>query len=213
MTPLDRNATRSCAVPDSAADSAARARLIYVFHENTNFARHATGKSGVKSLVRPPRLGGEKVGLFSTRTPHRPNPIGLSLVRLDRVDAQVFPAPTFAGVALSALWRLSMKVHRLSPKGTLYLSGIDLIDRTPVLDVCVPAPSCAAPRRAAASGAALTARGTCAETRISPATTACPRATFASPSGLNLRRCRPLKPGPSAHGWACASRSGPHRML
>jgi len=117
VTPLDRNATRSCAVPDSAADSAARARLIYVFHENTNFARHATGKSGVKSLVRPPRLGGEKVGLFSTRTPHRPNPIGLSLVRLDRVDAQVFPAPTFSGVALSALWRLSMKVHPpLSPR-------------------------------------------------------------------------------------------------
>lgn len=81
--------------------------LIYIFHENTNFGRKAAGKAGVKSLVRPPRLGGEKVGLFSTRTPHRPNPIGLSLVRLDKVDAQ----------------------------GTLYLSGIDLIDKTPILDV------------------------------------------------------------------------------
>jgi len=76
--------------------------LIYVFHENTNLG----GKSQVKSKVRPPRLGGDKVGLFATRTPHRPNPIGLSLVKLDRVK-----------------------------DGVLYFSGIDLLDGTPILDV------------------------------------------------------------------------------
>ncbi|EOD19036.1 Nef-associated protein, partial [Emiliania huxleyi CCMP1516] len=35
-----------------------------------------------KSKVRPPRLDGAKTGLYSTRTPHRPNRVGLSLVRL-----------------------------------------------------------------------------------------------------------------------------------
>ena len=76
--------------------------LLYIFHENTNLG----GKSQVKSKVRPPRLGGEKVGLFATRTPHRPNPLGLSLVKLDRVV-----------------------------DGVLYLSGLDLLDGTPILDV------------------------------------------------------------------------------
>ena len=59
-------------------------------------------KSQVKSLVRPPRLGGDKVGLFATRTPHRPNPIGLSLVKLERIK-----------------------------DGVLYFSGIELLDGTP----------------------------------------------------------------------------------
>jgi len=76
--------------------------LIYIFHENTNLGT----KTQVKSKVRPPRLGGEKVGLFSTRTPHRPNPIGLSLVRLQKIE-----------------------------KGVLHFSGLDLIDGTPILDV------------------------------------------------------------------------------
>jgi diaminopimelate decarboxylase len=58
--------------------------------------------------VAPPRLGGAKVGVFSTRSPHRPNPIGLSVCRVLSVDA--------AGRAL-------------------VLGGVDFIDRTPVLDV------------------------------------------------------------------------------
>ena len=76
--------------------------LLYVFHENTNLG----GKAQVKSKVRPPRLDGAKVGLFATRTPHRPNPIGLSLVKLERIT-----------------------------DGVLFLSGIDLLDGTPILDV------------------------------------------------------------------------------
>lgn len=58
--------------------------------------------------VRPPRLGGNRrVGVFATRSPFRPNPIGLSSVRLLRVD----PGPV------------------------LVVSGADLVDGTPILDI------------------------------------------------------------------------------
>jgi len=59
--------------------------LIFVFHENTNWGR-AAATAAVNAKVTPPRLG-EPVGLFGTRTPHRPCPLGLSLVRLERVEA------------------------------------------------------------------------------------------------------------------------------
>jgi tRNA-Thr(GGU) m(6)t(6)A37 methyltransferase TsaA len=72
--------------------------IIFVFH-----------KSGRALSVRPPRLGGRRsVGTFATRSPHRPNPIGISAVRLESVDPRA---------------------------GTLALSGVDLLDGTPVLDV------------------------------------------------------------------------------
>ena len=58
-------------------------------------------------LVRPPRLGGnEKMGVFATRSPFRPNRIGLSLVRLESVG-----------------------------EGFLEVSGLDVVEGTPVLDV------------------------------------------------------------------------------
>ena len=62
--------------------------------------------------VRPPRLGGNaRLGVFATRSPFRPNPIGLSCVKLE-------------GVELS------------SPDGpVLYVSGADLMDGTPIFDV------------------------------------------------------------------------------
>lgn len=72
--------------------------LLFVFHLNGNVA--------AKSKVTPPRGDGLKTGLFGTRTPHRPNPIGLSLVRLESIKGD-----------------------------TLHLSGIDLVDGTPILDV------------------------------------------------------------------------------
>ena len=73
--------------------------LLFLFHRNR-------GDEVVKAKVQPPRLGGERTGVFACRTPHRPNPIGLSLVRLERVDGE-----------------------------TLHLHGADLIDGTPILDV------------------------------------------------------------------------------
>ncbi len=62
--------------------------------------------------VRPPRLGGNaRMGVFATRSPYRPNPIGLSSVRLERIE-----------------WD--------TPEGAvIHVAGADLMDGTPILDV------------------------------------------------------------------------------
>lgn len=69
-------------------------------------------RDGWSPTVRPPRLGGnQRKGVFATRSPFRPNPIGLSSVRLDSVE-----------------WD--------TPEGpVLHVSGIDLMDGTPILDI------------------------------------------------------------------------------
>ncbi len=72
--------------------------LQFVFHLNSSNRYHAK--------VHPPRLNGNTVGLFATRSPHRPNPIGLSLVELFEIK-----------------------------KDVMILSGADLVDGTPILDV------------------------------------------------------------------------------
>ena len=57
--------------------------------------------SHVKSTVRPPRLGGNKtMGVFATRSPFRPNPIGLSSVKLEKIDFDdsLGPILTVSGV-------------------------------------------------------------------------------------------------------------------
>lgn len=51
---------------------------MFVFHKNNN--------AFTKAKVRPPRLNGAKVGLFATRSPYRPNPIGLTLAKLEKVE-------------------------------------------------------------------------------------------------------------------------------
>ena len=62
--------------------------------------------------VRPPRLGGnERKGVFATRSPFRPNPIGLSSVKLERIEMDA----------------------KLGP--VLYVSGADLMDGTPIYDI------------------------------------------------------------------------------
>lgn len=71
----------------------------------------ATRDKGWNATVRPPRLGGnQRVGVFASRSPFRPNHIGLSCVKLERVEK------TAKGVRL-------------------LVSGADLIDGTPILDV------------------------------------------------------------------------------
>lgn len=75
--------------------------LTWWFHGNAN--------TGDVSTVRPPRLGGnERLGCFATRSPYRPNPIGLSAVRLCSVDVD---------------------------RRELVVAGADLVDGTPVLDI------------------------------------------------------------------------------
>jgi tRNA-Thr(GGU) m(6)t(6)A37 methyltransferase TsaA len=79
--------------------------LIFLFHG-------AVKKDGKWSaMVRPPRLGGnKKVGVFASRSPFRPNPIGMSCVRLKDIE--------------------------LTAKGPmLHLAGVDILDQTPVLDI------------------------------------------------------------------------------
>lgn len=62
--------------------------------------------------VRPPKLGGNaRVGVFATRSPFRPNPIGLSSVKLEKIDFSAPNAPV------------------------LYVSGADIMDGTPVYDI------------------------------------------------------------------------------
>jgi tRNA-Thr(GGU) m(6)t(6)A37 methyltransferase TsaA len=78
---------------------------------------------GLRSTVRPPRLGGsERLGVLATRSPHRPNPLALSVVELLGIDDR-----------------------------NLHVRGIDLLEGTPVLDLkpylpyadSVPAARCA----------------------------------------------------------------------
>jgi len=80
-------------------------------HLWVQFLFHQTLSEGWKATIRPPRLGGrQRVGVFASRSPHRPNHLGLSVVKLEAVVEEK------DGVAL-------------------HLSGIDLLDGTPVLDI------------------------------------------------------------------------------
>ncbi|MBQ3792291.1 MAG: tRNA (N6-threonylcarbamoyladenosine(37)-N6)-methyltransferase TrmO [Clostridia bacterium] len=78
--------------------------LIWLFSEHLD--------RGYSPTVRPPRLGGNKrVGVFATRAPFRPSPVGLSAVRLIRTETT-------------------------KEEGTvLIVSGADLLDGTPILDI------------------------------------------------------------------------------
>ena len=75
------------------------------------FVFHGIPEGKWRPTVRPPRLGGNRrTGVFATRSGFRPNPIGMSAVRLEK---------------------------RYRKNGTLFLdvSGIDLLDRTPIVDL------------------------------------------------------------------------------
>lgn len=77
--------------------------IVFVFHEH--------GGKKWKPSIRPPRLGGrEKVGVLASRSPHRPNPIGISAVEFHGVKEQ-------------------------DGKIILKVAGLDLLDGTPVLDI------------------------------------------------------------------------------
>ena len=80
--------------------------LIFLFHRTMKKKKPAWSP-----MVRPPRLGGnKKVGVFASRSPFRPNPLGLSCVALDGVD-----------------------IKENGP--VLLLSGVDILDQTPILDI------------------------------------------------------------------------------
>ena len=75
------------------------------------FQFHQLKKSPDKAKIRPPRLGGNKyVGVYSSRSPYRPNSLGMSLVELDKVEIS----------------NGEIRVH---------ISNHDLLDGTPVFDI------------------------------------------------------------------------------
>jgi len=78
--------------------------VIFVFHQNT--------EKGWRPTIRPPRLDApRRVGVFASRSPHRPNPIGISAVALERIDLE-------------------------APGGIeIHLNGVDIMDGSPVLDI------------------------------------------------------------------------------
>lgn len=79
------------------------------------FGFHLTEGDGWHPTVRPPRLGGnERVGVFASRSTFRPNGLGLSLVKLDRIAME--------------------REDGMEPP-VLHVSGVDLVDGTPVYDV------------------------------------------------------------------------------
>lgn len=78
--------------------------LIWGFSANRSEVWHPT--------VRPPRLGGnERMGVFATRSPFRPNPLGLSCVEIEKIDMEGELAPL------------------------IHVKGADLMDGTPIYDI------------------------------------------------------------------------------
>ncbi len=87
--------------------ASAVAGLEQVSHLWLLFVFHAANHGEQHLRVRPPRLGGNRrIGVFASRATHRPNPIGQSVVKLDAVEP-----------------------------GRLIISGLDLLDGTPILDI------------------------------------------------------------------------------
>ena len=69
-------------------------------------------RDGWSPTVRPPRLGGNtRMGVFATRSPFRPNPIGLSCVKIERIELHTEDGPV------------------------IFVSGADLMNGTPIFDV------------------------------------------------------------------------------
>jgi tRNA-Thr(GGU) m(6)t(6)A37 methyltransferase TsaA len=107
--------------------------LLFLFHENTDAHKKGGGGGGsveaalqarpFAALIAAPALGGEKTGVFATRSPHRPNAIGLSLVRLLAVTETAGSGPGGKG-----------------GRRALLVSGCDLVAGTPVIDIKPYAP-------------------------------------------------------------------------
>ena len=78
--------------------------LIWQFSESV--------REGWSPTVKPPRLGGNRrMGVFATRSPFRPNPLGLSCVKLDSIECSTPEGPV------------------------LHIAGADLMDGTPIYDI------------------------------------------------------------------------------
>lgn len=109
---------------DGLVDNFSHIWVIWQFHQNTNSHNNKLNNKnnnnlstslGCKAKIKPPRLNGQKIGIFACRTPHRPNPIGLTKCKIIKMDN---------------------KLNRL------YLSHIDMINNTPIIDIKPYIPYC-----------------------------------------------------------------------
>ncbi|QQL45005.1 tRNA (N6-threonylcarbamoyladenosine(37)-N6)-methyltransferase TrmO [Sulfuriroseicoccus oceanibius] len=90
--------------------------LWVIFHFNKN---RPTASEDWSPTVRPPRLGGnQRLGVFATRSPFRPNPLGLSVGKIETIETDTPDGPV------------------------IHLSGLDLVDGTPVIDIKPYVPYC-----------------------------------------------------------------------
>ena len=97
--------------------------LEQVSHLWLVFVFHGTQESGWKPLVRPPRLGGnKKMGVLATRSTFRPNPIGMSVVKLEGIRQE--------------------KQANGTQQTIIDISGLDLLNGTPLLDIKPYVPYC-----------------------------------------------------------------------
>lgn len=93
--------------PDALRGIEGFSHLWLIFHFS-----EVKAQDGFRPTVRPPRLGGNRAeGVFATRSPYRPNPIGLSCVKLLRVE------------------------HTEKEGDVLVVLGADLVNGTPILDI------------------------------------------------------------------------------
>eukprot|EP00943_MAST-04B_sp_MAST-4B-sp1_P003811 g3811.t1 len=102
-------------IPSSSLDGLehfSHAWILFVFHMNTNFhltKRAHTDKSyNFRPKIKPPMLKGKSIGLFATRSPHRPNAVGITLAKIEYVSLK---------------------------ERAVYISALDLADGTPVVDI------------------------------------------------------------------------------
>lgn len=86
--------------------------LWIIWGFSANRSREERGATSWQPTVRPPLLGGNtQMGVFATRSPYRPNPIGLSSVRIERIELSATEGPV------------------------IHVLGADLMDGTPIYDI------------------------------------------------------------------------------
>uniref|UniRef100_A0A3B5LZ53 TsaA-like domain-containing protein n=1 Tax=Xiphophorus couchianus TaxID=32473 RepID=A0A3B5LZ53_9TELE len=107
--------------------------IIFLFHKN--------GHQSYKAKVKPPRLNGQRVGVYSTRSPHRPNSLGLTLAKLDKIQEpsecdrprfRFLRSPEEAGAAIRAVLSADPRsvYRRTRCKDRLFFFSLDTADVT-----------------------------------------------------------------------------------